>query len=204
MAISDLLWACPECGRIGGVDPAGTCQGCGTAFSRGRGALIRALMPDGRLVERSPAEWSDRLPDPAVLLKGDGGAGEDSVVRHARVLAREVTGVMAVRGEGREFLNRVERFGPKRQGTLELGPDRLTYRPEGGGPREWPFDALTAIQASSSTLQVKARGQPLVAFRFLDDSVFLWETLLHAALRAFYRRTGRGEIIEFQPRIVAR
>ena len=68
----------------------------------------------------------------------------------------------------------------------------------------WPFEALKAVQASSKTLQVRGGEHPLASFAFRDDSSFLWERLLAVALDRFYRRTGRGEIVEMQPRIVTR
>jgi len=164
--------------------------------------MIEATSSDGRTVARSPAEWLDLLPDPASLL--DSGDGRDgNPVRTARVLAREATGSSVVRWWGR-YLNRVERYGPDREATLELHRDYLSCQPRDGQARRWPLEQLTAIQASSSTLQVKGRGEPLVSFRFQDDSVFLWELLLQAALRDHYRRSGQGEIVEFQPRITAR
>lgn len=201
MAIGDLLWACPQCGRVGGIRRADTCT-CGASFRRAMGAMIRASMPDGRVITRSPAEWLELLPDPASLLDRDAGH-EDRPVRAAGVLAREALDYAVVRWR-RRFLNRVERYGPARAATLELYRDRLTYRPEAEDPHRWPFDQLTAVQASSNALQIKCRARPLVSFRFPDDSVFLWEMLLHAALRDHYRRTGRGTIVEFQPRIIAR
>jgi hypothetical protein len=204
VALSDLLWACPECAEPGGIGADGACR-CGAAFSRGKGASIQARLPDGRIIARSPAEWVDRLPDPASLLEsGEGkGAGEGEALRRARVAAREATGSAVVRSGGR-YLNQVEQYGPQRLAALEIHPDSLVYQPEGGAARRWGMEALTAVQTSSSTLQIRVRAQPLISLRFLDDSLFLWEMLLHAALRSFYRRTGRGEIVEFQPRIVAR
>jgi hypothetical protein len=198
VGISDLLWACPECGTVGGIDTRGAC-GCGVSFQRGKGSHIVARKAGSPSVARSPAEWVDRLPPVETLLD----AGEGTIVRRASVVAREVTGTTKVRKGGR-FLNRIEQYGPKRPATLEMLPEALIYRPEGYGGREWPFDALTAVQTSSSTLQLNIRDHPLVSFRFLDDSLVLWERLLHAALRQFYRKTGRGEIAEFQPRIVTR
>jgi hypothetical protein len=199
MSLSDLLWACPECGRVGGVSRDGRCV-CGVVFVRGEGASIEARHPDGRVELRQPAEWSDGLPEPASLLPP--GAGER--VREARVKVRRAIGEAVVRGTGRAYLNRIERYGAEEEGTLELRGDRVVYRPDGAPPLAWGLDELTGIQPSSSTLQVKARHQPVVSFRFPEDSVLLWEMLLHAALRAHYRRSGRGEIAEFQPRIVTR
>lgn len=204
MALSDLLWACPECAEPGGIDGRGACR-CGAVFSRGEGASIQVRLPDGRVIARSPAEWVDRLPDPAALLerrKGEGDTEGDSL-RRARVVAREAAGSTVVRSGGR-YLNRVEQYGPRQLATLEIHPDHLAFHPDGEAPRHWPLEALTAVQTSSSTLQIRIRDQPLVSVRFLDDSLLLWELLLHAALRSFYHRTGRGEIVEFQPRIVCR
>lgn len=198
MALSDLLWACPECGAVGGIGAEGRCA-CGTVFRRGKGSLVRARSADGRVAVRSPDQWVDRLPSMHALLEDTDG----DTVRRARAVAREATSTAPIRKGGR-FLNRIERYGEKRAATLEMRRDGLLYRPEGEEARIWPFDALTAVQTSSSTLQINARGHPLVSFRLLDDSIYLWEQLLHAALRDFYRRTGRGEIAEFQPRIVTR
>lgn len=200
MPLSELLWACPECGEIGSLEPsdrAFRCSACDASFERGPGAAIRLTRPDGRTELRTAAEWVDRLPDPADLLD-HAGAGE--TIRRARVHAREVAGLRAVHGEG-GYLNTVERFGPEIPGTLELAPDGLRWHPDGEEARWWPFESLTAIQGSSHNLQIKRSGAPLASFRFDDDSVYLWESLLSAALRASYRRTGRGEILEFQPRI---
>jgi hypothetical protein len=198
VALSDLLWACPECGEVGGIDARGTCR-CGVTFSRGKGSVIVARFPDHSVRERSPAAWVDRLPPVERLLDTE----DAGVVRRAAVLAREALATTPVRKGGR-FLNRIEQYGPKRQGTLEMRLHALIYTPEGEGGREWPFAALTAVQTSSGTLQLKIRDYPLVSLRFLDDSLVLWEALLHTALRKYYRRTGRGEIAEFQPRIVTR
>ena len=63
---------------------------------------------------------------------------------------------------------------------------------------------LRAVQASSSSLQVYTLAQELVHFRFLEDSAFRWDCLLQETLRAAYRAAGKGEIVEFQPRITVR
>ena len=102
------------------------------------------------------------------------------------------------------FVGRVERLGSPRPGTLRLTCDALEFAPASGPVRRWPLAEISAVQASSGTLQVKPRRQPLAAFRFPEGSVRLWEELLREALRRFYRSAGRGEIMEFQPRIVAR
>lgn len=203
MALSDLLWACPACGEDRGLRGARTCHRCGTRFQRLDGADIRATYTDGRTDTRTAAEWADRLPPVRSLL--DGGEGDGEPVRAAAVDASVVAALEAVHGED-GYLNRIERYADPSPGVLELFPDHVRFRPPTpqAGPDRWPLDALTAVQASSSSLQLKARDRPLASFRFHDDSVYLWEQLLHEALRDLYGRTGRGRIIEFQPRIVAR
>lgn len=202
MAIPDLLWACPACGQDRGLAAQGRrcrCTRCGTAFTRGPGAAIRADAPDGSRTVLRPVDWLSRLPDPQSLTwerAGDGG-----VIRASRVSTRWVTGSDPVFNE-HEYLNRIEIWGEPTPGRLELRTDRLVWSPATASSEAWPLGSLTAVQASSRALQLNRAPAPLVEVRFQDDSIFLWERLLHAALRDLYRRTGRGEIVEFQPRIV--
>lgn len=197
MPLCDLLWACPRCGADRGLaNDQSACERCRTRFERGQGALIRAVAPDGAVTEASAREWLDRLPEPASLLSSNH-------VRTASVVVRIATETARVQGQG-GYLNRVEVFGEPVTGSLRLERDRLVVSLDGRDEEPWPLETLTAVQASSGTLQLKRRGQPLVAFRFENDAVYLWEELLRAALRDFYGRTGRGAIAEFQPRIVAR
>lgn len=199
MALRDLLWACPRCGEDRGLDRKGVCASCGTVFHRGVGAEIVARDPQGGEETRQAADWVDALPNAAGLLSDDPGRPS----RAARVQARPVSGQENVFGET-GFLNRVELYGPPVSATLLLYPDRIEVRWDRDPASVWPLERLTGVQASSSTLQLKTRGEPLVSFRFEDDSVYLWEILVHAALRVFYGTTGRGTILEFQPRIVTR
>lgn len=205
MPLHDLLWACPACKEDRGlVADDETCTGCGTRYTRGSGSSIRSIRPDGRVETRSPAEWLDMLPPPASLLEND-------PVRIADVGIKPVTGETTVFGR-LGFLNRIEVFGDEQPGAVRLYRDALLV----GGPQDgkearktsrsdrWGLDSLTAVQTSSKSLQLKRRDHPLVSFRFLNDSVYLWEQLIRAALRDFYGRAGRGTIREFQPKIVAR
>lgn len=191
------------------------CRGCGVRYARVDGAGIRARPPEGEEIVRRPAEWVDRLPDPASLLnatpadrdrgeEGEGEQPEGTRVRGARVVASFVVGHEVVRDEG-QYLNRIEIYGDEAGGTLELWHDQAAFRAAPPEPAVlWRFDDLTAVQASSRTLQLKARGRPLASFSFVDDSSFLWERLLKAALDRHYQRTGQGEILETQPRICVR
>lgn len=202
MAIPDLLWACPACGQDRGLDAEGRacrCIRCGTAFRRGRGAAIMANAPDGSRTVLRPAEWLARLPDPQSLVRETRGDGD--AIRTSRVSTRRVTGSERVFDE-HGYLNRIEIWGEPEPGRLELRSDRLVWSPEKASPEEWTLGSLTAVQASSRAVQLNRAPVPPVEVRFHDDSVFLWERLLHAALRDHYARTGRREIVEFQPRIV--
>lgn len=200
MAIRDLLWACPECGVEGGLRSLGrgeTCAACGTRYRRGEGALIEAERPRSGRQKLPAVAWVDRLPQLSVEARLHG----KEVIHEERTLARFAEGEAVVR-QGGSYLNRIERFGPKVAGALTLEAARLVFRREGGEGRAFPFERLTAVQPSSSTLQIKARDAALASFRFPDGSARFWEELLTAALRRHYRTTGRGEIVEFQPRIV--
>ena len=217
MPLPDLLWACPVCGRDRGLDEGGpeyTCAECGTAFRRVRGARIEARTPDGRRETRSPPDWVDRLPGVDRLLEAGEGSSAAETIRTARITARRMTAYQSVRARGR-FLNRVEQLGPGFEARLRLTGDALYLSREAEQPRDsggesppppgpdtcWKLEELTAVQTSSSSLQVNSRSVPLHDFRFHDDSIYLWEMLLRRAIRTCYAAQGRGSIVEFQPRI---
>lgn len=166
----------------------------------------------------TPAEWLERLPDRDL-------EGEEFARKEPATLRTEIGSVpVSFRGT---YLNRIERLGPPRQGVLELHPQKVVFHPAADpqdttGPKDvtgsedvtgpegttrpvtWDFDEITAVQPSSSTLQLSARGMPLAALQVPGGSIRLWEELICSALRHHYRSTGRGEIIEFQPRIATR
>jgi len=100
-----------------------------------------------------------------------------------------------------ELVGFAEKLGEARRGSLVLEEETLAFHsPE--VLREWPLMELRAVQTSSSALQISPVGGGLVQFRFLADSPKRWEDLLRHALKAAYKKRGRGEILEFQPRIV--
>ncbi|HKJ91900.1 MAG TPA: hypothetical protein VJ957_01975 [Longimicrobiales bacterium] len=162
------------------------------------GALIQVTRPDGTTDTAPAARWLDTLPPLAGLLN-------DSPIREARATLRTAASERVIRQSGR-YLNRIEIFGDPVPGTLRLLPDTVSFNPDDADthPVAWPFDQLTAIQPSSHTLQLKARARPVASLRFQTDSVRLWEELLMLAVSDFYRDTGRGEVVEFQPRISVR
>lgn len=189
--IRDLLWGCVICGALESlrmVDRIETCRNCGARYRRARGAQI-AVEVEGKGIEtRSAAEWSRHLP--AVTPTGS-----------AECLVRTAEADLPVSAYG-EYLGRVERFGAFRFGELVLTPTILSFNArDREGSFEWPLGELTAIQPSSTALQIKARRQPVVSVKFVNSSSRLWEERLQVALRQHY---STKEIIEFQPRICLR
>lgn len=222
MAIRDLLWACPVCSSFAGIRPQRkdeTCAECGTVYRRGHGANIEAWPPDRESVVRRPIDWVERLPPiplatyeaadgkqmitTKVELEFDAPPGENAFVRRDHAIVRVAEGEDDIR-KGQEFLGRMERLGEKRPGMLVLETTQVCFLDDDGSTRSWALDDLTGIQPSSSTLQLKTRGQPVVSIRFPQGSVRLWEELIQTILRHRYKEQGRGEIIEFQPRITTR
>ncbi len=226
MAIRDLLWACPLCGAVNGLKPVGKeerCCGCDAVFLRGSGSSILVATTDGRMTARPAAEWAEMLPaeppGPVTAGGGEASAGGEggpypalpgSAEGYApigwlqdRVLARFALGQEAIR-YGSEYLGMMERLGEPRAGTLTLTTESLRLELEDGESHLWPLEDIAALQASGRNVQVRPRGQPIISFSFPDTSARLWDESLAAALRQCWRRLGRGEIMEFQPRIVAR
>lgn len=199
MPISDLLWACPLCGLEAGLrsaDGRATCAGCGAVFRRVDGARIAARRADGGEEVRSASAWFDALPDLVVRDPLAPIAPQRAVVR-----VGIAGGALHFR---RRFIGRAERFGPRMPGRIALHPDGLVFEPDRGDPIRWPLVHITAVQPTSSALQIKARGMPVASIRFLETSVRFWEYQLHERIRARFRAEGRGEIVEFQPRICTR
>lgn len=189
--IKDLLWACVVCGADGGIRRIGRhemCIACKSTYRRGAGVNI-VVQPLGReAVARNAKEWLSTLPPIAltgVALADVRMSAGDTVLR-----------------DGKLYLGRIEHFGKPVRGTLTLTEDRVTFEPAlGGDGFDIDLDDLTAVQPSSSALQIKARGRPVIVIKFPTSSAKLWEERLQHSLRACYGRKGRGEIAEFQPRI---
>jgi hypothetical protein len=188
--IRDLLWGCVICGELEALrmmDRVELCTKCGARYRRGRGANITIEVEGRGLETRSAAEWTSQLPP--VTATGT-----------SECLLRAVTSDTKIRAG--VYLGRVERFGSFHFGLLALTETALSFKARAGDDGfNWPLGELTAIQPSSTALQLKARRHTLVSIKFVNSSARLWERRLQAALRQHYR--GR-EIIEFQPRITMR
>ncbi len=196
MPIRHLLYACVECGREGGIQPTKdgeVCDRCATRYTRAEGSMIRCERPGRETEVKHPADWlnylhthsekgATRRPAPVTLRI----APRQKPYRHSDVL-----------------LGFIEEFDPPEDGTIELGEDSINFK-SAAGERRWPLDELTAVQPTSGTLNLKLRKGPLVAIRFRDGSPLLWEERVKAAIQKRFSASGRGEIAEFQPRIVCR
>jgi hypothetical protein len=102
---------------------------------------------------------------------------------------------------GGALLGWAERFGKRVKGTLALNANEVRMTAEDATAVTWALEHLVAIQPSSTSLQLRARGGAPISVSFLDASVLLWERWLQDAVQRRWRDLGRGEVHEFQPRI---
>lgn len=203
MPLTYFLYSCPRCGHdpLGGEGDRAECQACGASFTReGATGRIRLEASDGDSGEIEPAvlraSLEERGAPRGALAERDGKEEYTSPA----VLRRSI-GEEPVR-HGGSLLGFVERMGPEEVGSLKLRGNTLSFEVGEGTIGQWSLLDLRSIQTSSSALQVTGQDG-MVEFRFRGDSPRRWETLLHGLLREAYREQGRGEIVEFQPRIVA-
>ena len=178
------------------------CSACGRTYVRVReGRKIRIIESTGK-VERALVQT---LVGDIARLGGSLGTArkaDGTVEHHAEVVMRRSTHEDAIVHEGR-LLGYVERMGDPMPGTVSIDEQWIHFRPESGLTQKWSLMALRAVQTSSSALQISLGKGDVVQFKFLKDSPFRWEDLLRSLLTSAYRREGKGEIIEYQPRIVA-
>jgi hypothetical protein len=195
MAISDLLWACPLCRSLHALRKDGRealCAACGARLSREDGARIRVVGPDGSRVAAGVTEWEAGLP-------AIDDIPEDGVLGPEPVTVRYGLPARPVRASGR-LIGWAERFGPRLLATARLDAESIAIHLADGRIRSWALEDLTAIQPSSSALQLNTRTE-LVSLRFLEGCVRRWEAVLCRLIRDRARSLGRREIAEFQPRI---
>lgn len=205
MPLKHFLYRCPLCGRdpVEGQGDRVRCDGCGTVFSRGRDrpSRIRIRKKDGEEREVPPGELAreiDARGGPMSRARRDDG----SVDYRTEVELRLGEGEKPVRYRG-EVVGFTERLGAPEPGVLRVTDEALVFLQDGQPSRQWNLLDLGAIQTSSSTLQISPRGEEVVQFRFLLDSPRRWEDLLRELVAEAFRAEGRGEIVEYQPRIVA-
>lgn len=208
MALAHLLYRCPLCGHdpTTGRGDRARCAGCGARFARERGR-VRVHDATGGVRLTTPGELLDRIQ----AVGGALGAAErpDGSVRYEA--AATFHGFVAeepLRHGGR-ILGYRERPASGAPGTLSAGRHGIRFTPaeapSGGREGErWELDHVVALQVASRSLQVRVRGRGTAQLTLVSDSTLRWEELIQALLRERWRAGGRGEIVEFQPRIVAR
>ena len=221
MALHHLLFRCPQCGHdpTEGERDHAACPACGATFLRVRkGGEIRIQTPSEEPREERIEELLRRIDDFGGALESDMGP-DGRVRRTSEVLMRKSSEEQPLRFKG-SVLGFVEALSEGEHGHLHLQEDRLAFVPSGGqedegaptvsGPVEsagnsaetWDLLDIRAVQSASSAVQISPPGGGMVQFQFVSDSPFRWEALLKAALQTAYAEAGRGEIREFQPRIV--
>ena len=205
MALSDLLYRCPECGHdpTSGEGDRAWCEACGAKYERG---------PQDRMIQVTTGDGQDReaLVDNLVkkieihggpitrATKSDGSISFDADVLVSRRVAEDA---VWHKGELRGFS---ETMGEPLPARLSVDADGVTVTGEGLDTERWNFLDLRALQTSSSSLQLSLPGDILVQFKFVEDSPRRWEDLMRRLVRDAYSRANRGFVLEFQPRIVTR
>lgn len=214
MSLSDFLYRCPSCGRdpLEGEGDRAHCPDCDQRYELaedGNGIRVGRNGEGGLLSLPELSRRLDEAGGPVPRASVDGGR----LRYEARALLRRATREDPVYHEGR-LLGFSERLGEPVPGTLALEDHRLAFRAAANeeeaaearpepARQEWELRTVTALQASSSSVQLSIRGEEVVVFRFSEDSARRWELLLGEALRREWARLGRGRIAEFQPRIRA-
>jgi hypothetical protein len=195
MAIHDLLWACPVCKTCHAIRPAGreaTCSACSARLSREPDARIRVTAVDSTEAVHSAVDWEATLP-PIDEIPAGGTLGPEAIRLRIGQPARPV------RARGK-LIGWAEDFGPIIDATMTLDADHIAIQTAAGVRHEWPLEDLTAVQPSSSALQINTRDT-LLSIRFLVGSVRRWEALLCRLIRERAHAVGRGSVTHFQPRI---
>jgi hypothetical protein len=207
---------------MGGEGDRATCPACGLGVDReGAGdARLRVVHASGRTALLPAALLARRIEAFGGALSSTGGAPAGAL-RRARVRVRTAGSEDPVRYRGRllGFTEALLEGTPAilALDTLEIRLEMLAGGDGSDAPpgdpvlRRWPLESLGSLQTASSTVQFTVRrgaGEPgapgIVLLRFLDDSPRRWDELLRHALAGRWRALGRGEITEFQPRILAR
>jgi len=205
MPLRHLLYRCPTCGHepVDGAGERVSCAACRTRYRRSRrGALVEVREASGETCLEEARTLVDRLRELGGPLTAPTRGDADLSYAAPALLGRSA-GEDPVRHRGR-LLGFCERGGPRSAGTAAVDVQALVFRSREGTEGRWPLLELGGVQVASKALQVLPRGEPLVQLEFPDDSPLRWEELLHHLLREAYRRAGRGEVVEFQPRIRAR
>jgi hypothetical protein len=196
MALFNFLYRCPRCGAdpMEGRGDEVRCPQCGIRVRRGGGGATLRVVEAGKEVALPAAE----LTAATAAVGGAGSLPREAMVTRSRSAAEE-----PVHHRGR-LLGYAERQDEGEVGRLRLTDVDALFLQEERVRDRWPLLRFRALQSSSSLVQFSTPDEPLVQFRFQSDSPRRWEELFRLALQRAWRNAGRGEILEFQPRIVTR
>jgi hypothetical protein len=198
MALVDFLYRCPFCGHdpMQGRGDLAQCPSCSRRYEPvGVGTRIRVTEEGGEPTLELPARaLSARLHELGGPLTRALDS-KDRLFHSSEAQGRFSVGETAVRFQGR-LMGYFERLSSPVRGELVLDGSTLEF-----GGREWPLLDLRSLQAVSSALQITSRDGSLAHFRFIHDSPRRWEELLRAAVQETWSAAGRGQVVEFQPRI---
>ena len=204
MALVDLCYRCPHCGHdpMEGEGDEARCRSCGAMIERRRGRLLTTGPGDGPRVGASARDLCRRIDELGGPMTR-ATAPDGTLAYAARAMVSWRIGEEAVwyRGVLRGYC---ESMGPAIEGSVAVDRDTVAVDDGGRNSGRWRHLDIGAVQASSSSLQLTLPGDRLVQFRFIDDSPRRWETLVRRLVVDAWERAGRGAVIEFQPRIVAR
>ena len=203
MPISHFIYRCPSCGHepMRNRGSRAQCDSCSHSYAPGKGrGMIR--VQEGRGTPREVPAWEVARAVDAGGVPGVPGVPTTLAPSRveARVELRQAVQETPLYRRG-ALLGFVEERGPRLPGTLAIEDGGLVFRGDGG--TEWgaTFLDLRAIQASSSSVQVSPLGGGVITLRFVADSPRRWEDLIKQEIRSAWQEAGRGEILEFQPRI---
>ncbi len=200
MALVDFVYRCPECGHdpMSGEDDWARCSACHVRVERARRDLV-VKSARGDVLRRATAK---AVGDAVERHGGPWGRGAEAFRARGYEAAAMVSWRMdeeAIRRGGR-LVGFAERMGPATPGSIRVNPSRVEIRD--GTARGWEHLEIRSMQATSSSLQLSFPGDRLAQLAFVADSPRRWETLMRGLIAEAHRRAGRGEVLEFQPRIV--
>lgn len=205
MGLKAFLYRCPLCGAdpVEGRKDRVRCPACGSRFLRGHSdATVRVERTEEKAKEVPAVRLSEAIEEmggPLPAARGD----EGTIRYEAAVRVRRAVDEQPLWHRG-ALLGFIERREGGTSGVLRVDDNTLELVEEGTLRSRWSLLDLRAVQTNSSSVQIRAATGEIVNFRFVDDSPLRWEALLQELLRRSYRNEGRGEIVEFRPRITVR
>lgn len=206
MALHHLLFRCPYCGHdpLKGEGDRATCSACSRQYVRRRAGGTIAVHGASETVDVPIGELTHRIDEHGGALTS--GVGADGRIHYsARATAQEADEDQPVRFRG-QVLGFVEQLGEGEPGELTIDEEALSFVADGppkSQRRTWTLLGVRAVQSASSSIQISPSEGGVVLFKFESDSPVRWERLVKQAMQRAYDRAGRGQIREFQPRIVS-